>query len=45
MIFIHQVYEALRDLTDECASVYVDDVHMYSSMAVARRKHLWMVLD
>ena len=40
-----QVYDALRDLTDECGSVYLGDVLVYSSTTAVRRKHLWMVLD
>ena len=44
-ILIYQVYDALRGLTDECASVCLGDILVYSSNTASRRKHLWMVLD
>ena len=44
-IFMYQVYGALRGLTDECVSVYLGGVLLYSLTTAARRTHLWMVLD
>ena len=40
-----QVYGVLRGLTDECVSVHLGDVLVYSLTTAARRTHLWMVLD
>ena len=42
---MYQVYDALRGLTDECVSVYLGDILVYSLTMAARRTHLWMVLD
>ena len=44
-ILMHQVYDALRDLTDECGSGCLGDVLVYPFTTAARRMYLWMVLD